>query len=53
MNKHHEFLAAAYGKGKFPIYRHAENPISYLSLLRSGYEDVYAEKDGFTVPDLG
>lgn len=52
MNKHHEFLAKYYGKGQFPIYRHAENPISYLSLLRSGYEDVYAEKDKFPSPDL-
>ena len=53
MNKHHELLASIYGKGTFPIYRHAENPISYLALLRSGYEDVYAKKDAFDVPDLG
>ncbi|MDD9268938.1 hypothetical protein ACFPES_18000 [Paenibacillus sp. GCM10023248] len=35
-----------------PIYRHAANPTSYLSLLRAGYTDVNAESDGFQVPQL-
>ncbi|MEH1800127.1 MAG: DUF4157 domain-containing protein [Nostoc sp.] len=47
MNKHYDYLAALY---KLPLYRHAENSISYLALVRAGYIDVYAENDHFEVP---
>lgn len=47
LNKHFDFLAAHY---KIPVYQHAENPISYLSLIRAGYTDVYAAEDSFEVP---
>jgi hypothetical protein len=33
-----------------PIYRHAVNPRSCLSLLRAGYGDTHAQADGFQEP---
>ncbi len=47
LNKHFDFLAAP---SKLPVYQHAENPISYLSLIRAGYTDVYGAEDSFEVP---
>jgi hypothetical protein len=35
-----------------PIFTHAENAISYVAFLRSGYHDVNAAKDQFDVPRL-
>jgi Domain of unknown function (DUF4157) len=47
MYKHFDMFAKLY---KNPIYQHAENPISYLALIRAGYQDVYASKDDFELP---
>ncbi|MBK6263411.1 DUF4157 domain-containing protein [Marivirga sp. S37H4] len=49
MNKHYDLFAAMF---ELPVYRHAENPISYVSLIRAGYTDVYADRDSFELPEL-